>query len=301
VFLFGAGASAFIGECFPRNPPLGIDLFRELQRAGGIASTVDNELARIFDQDFELGMAEFRRLREIETIAFLREMARYFVQFEPGPESHYCALVRIVANARRPSILATLNYDLLIESAISQQGLRVTYHGLPVPRQNIPVLKIHGSCNFLPDIAGRIRGASFDLSAAAPGSSAVNAPVRAAVNRSEVLEFCSREDSIAPAIALYAKGKQVLICPDFVRRQQDDWRREVKKASRLFVVGVRVNPEDSHIWESLRSSRGDLFYVGPHPNPFPDWAKTNGRPRAYRLANSFEGGLRLMQRELSRV
>lgn len=230
VFLFGAGASAFSGECTPRNPPLGNKLFSELQRCGGVAATVTGELAEIFNRNFEDGMAEFRRAREVETTAFQRDLAKYFATFSPGNNNHYITLIRTLGEIKRPSVLATLNYDLLLEIAICRTGNTVSYSGLPVPGGNVPVLKLHGSCNFLPDLAPRqFQGIGFDLSAA-PGASVLSAPIRVA-DAPEVIEFCAREDSIAPAIALYAKGKGVMYCPDFVRQQQDQWRKEIKQAS----------------------------------------------------------------------
>ncbi len=74
VFLFGAGASAFSGECIPTAPPLGKDLFLELKKLGGVASRIDGELAEVFC-DFEAGMAELRVRDDLQTIPFLNEMA----------------------------------------------------------------------------------------------------------------------------------------------------------------------------------------------------------------------------------
>jgi protoporphyrinogen oxidase len=89
VFLFGAGASYGSGECYPKNPPLGPGLFAELQRWGGVAATVDEDLRRTFEGDFEKGMEHFFRTRNSDITPFLREMADYFAQFEPGPNNYY--------------------------------------------------------------------------------------------------------------------------------------------------------------------------------------------------------------------
>ena len=299
VFLFGAGASAFSGECTPRNPPLGNNLFSELQRCGGVAATVTGELAEIFSRNFEDGMAEFRRAREVETTAFQRDLAKYFVEFSPGNSNHYITLIRTLAEIRRPSVFATLNYDLLLEISICRTGYMVSYSGLPVPDRNLAVLKLHGSCNFLPDLESiKIRGISFNLSAA-PESSVLSGPVRA-VDAPEVIEFCNREDSIAPAIALYARGKKVLYCPDFVRQQQYQFINEIKQASRVFIIGVRVTPEDLHIWKPLRASNASLFYVGPDSSEFEFWCKTEKRRRAVPFAETFESSIPLIHRELKR-
>ena len=88
TFLFGAGASAFSGECYPTTPPLGADLFSELRRRGGVAAEVEEDLVDLFG-DFEAGMAEFRRRHEVKTSALLRDMARYFAEFRPGDSNQY--------------------------------------------------------------------------------------------------------------------------------------------------------------------------------------------------------------------
>ena len=89
VFLFGAGASYGSGECYPKNPPLGFQLFDELQGWGGVATTADENLRDTFKKDFEAGMAEFFRTRNTDITRFLREMADYFAQFEPGTKNYY--------------------------------------------------------------------------------------------------------------------------------------------------------------------------------------------------------------------
>jgi hypothetical protein len=85
VFLFGAGASKGSLDCHPYSPPLGFELFPDLQKAGGVAATVEETLANIFiKENFEAGMAEFIETRNTDITALLREMSAYFVQFIPG-------------------------------------------------------------------------------------------------------------------------------------------------------------------------------------------------------------------------
>jgi len=295
VFLFGAGASYGSGECSPSPPPLGRDLFGELQKANGLASTIRSPLADIFAEDFEKGMAAFFRTRNVEVSHFLRDLAAYFARFEPGPTNLYRKLVDALSTTKRGAVLATANYDLLIERSISQAGLKIAYTGPPVPADNFPVLKIHGSCNFLPDLApSSIRGLSIDISR---GGRIVEAPVRIASPR-EVLEFCQREDFLAPAIALYAEGKAVLHCSKFVQRQQKAWQDEARNANRIFVIGLRVNPKDSHIWGPLASSRAPFSYVGHDADSFRDWCKNVGRRNATVLGGTFREAFPLIARQL---
>jgi hypothetical protein len=283
LFLFGAGASAYSGECYPKQPPLGKDLFQELQCAGGVASTVDRELAEQFS-DFERGMAAFRVKRDIDTTEFLRDMARYFAVFEPGEDNYYVTLIRRIVAAREVATFATLNYDLLIEHATAMAGWQVAYHAAPPPG-NLCVLKLHGSCNFLPELGNRaIRGIKFQ---AGNAGCIVNAPIYPASSAAEVFEFCAREDSIAPALALYAPGKAILYCRDAVLELQAMWRHEVKRARRIFIVGVRPNPEDAHVWQPLARGKTPIWYVGPEWKMMADWVADEKRTQVFHAGEDF--------------
>jgi hypothetical protein len=293
VFLFGAGASAFSLDCVPGAPPLGNGLFGRLRRQGGLAATLSGELAGVFNRNFEEGVERLWSTRPVDLSALLRDTARYLAQFEPGPSNLYRQLARFLIDARKSATLATINYDLLIELAVCAEGGHVTYHGLPVPLGNLPVLKLHGSCNFLPDVS--IRGIGFDVGR---GSSIVGgAPIRVAKSSREVIEWCKREDAIAPVLALYAKGKPVLYCPEFVQEQQRHWCRAVGEAKRVYVIGVRVNPDDRHVWDILERSRAGIFYVGPEGDAVSDWATQRGRRDVHHFAPTFKEAVTSLLRD----
>src|SRR5262245_57504541 len=104
VFLFGAGASAFSGDCFPKNPPLGAGLFQELLRQGGVAETVGADHRELFERNFEDGMATFWALSKVDRTGFLRDVARYFAQFFPGEKNAYISVLRAILAAPRPAV-----------------------------------------------------------------------------------------------------------------------------------------------------------------------------------------------------
>lgn len=291
LFLFGAGASFGSGPCWPYPPPLGKELFPALRAVGGVAKTVDTDLANLFVDNFEAGMDRFWEERNTDTTELLRDMARFFAPFEPLPGNYYIELLRILGDARRKSIMVTTNYDLLIERAAMHMDLLVTYGGFPVPEQNIPVLKIHGSCNFLPNIQQhQFKDIVFDLSQVS-GVSAIETGIRAARSSQEIIGFCNRENSIAPALAMYSPSKQVLFCPEAIREFQRDWEHALSKVARIYVIGLRVHLVDEHIWGPLSKSRTPIYYVGREPEDFLEWVKKSNRRNAYNLAESFEGAL----------
>ncbi|WP_428312001.1 hypothetical protein [Hydrocarboniphaga sp.] len=292
LFLFGAGASFGSGPCQPTTPPLGSALFDELRNSGGVAARVSDDLAALFRCDFEAGMDRFWLEHNPWTSELLRDMARFFAVFEPEEGNLYMEVIAALGGTRKKAVFATTNYDLLIEHAIVRSGFLITYGGLPVSPKNIPVLKIHGSCNFLPDMGtGGIKGISFDLSFAGAGAGILDAPIRAARSADEIQHFCATQDAIAPALAMYHSKKRVLYSSAFVKAQQDLFLASIKSASRIYLIGLRVHAIDEHIWQPLGQAKSPLFYVGREPVEFRNWAKDNSRKNAFVIAHSFAEAL----------
>jgi hypothetical protein len=79
-----------------------------------------------------------------------------------------------------------------------------------------------------------------------------------------------------------------LFCPSFVRKQQAQFRAATERASRIFVIGVRVNEEDAHIWSPLARSRAPLYYVGPEEKEVIAWSKRTRRRGVVHFSPSFE-------------
>ena len=304
VFLFGAGASFGSGNCFPEPPPLGNGqngLFKKLQERGGFVASIANPLADLFINNFEEGMAEFYSTRESETPAFLREMSLYFSGFQSLEGNLYKELIKFIATTKLQVVYATTIYDLLIEHSICQLGYRVEYRGLPVSKNSFSVLKIHGSCNFLPSMDAKLTNCSFSYCGEGDPPRVLkilDAPVRAA-QPYEVIKFCKEEDSIAPAIAMYIKGKGVMFCNNYILQQQEFWKESVFKAKKIFVIGLRVNAEDEHIWQTLASSKAQLLYVGVNEKEnFEDWKKETRRKNAHWIANRFDEAMPIIKRHL---
>jgi hypothetical protein len=169
-----------------------------------------------------------------------------------------------VAEASGSVVLATTNYEVLIEMALNQAGYTIAYSKpANYPKGGIPVLKLHGSCNFLPDFrGGGFKGISFDLTPDPNipleefSASIYDGHVKPATSLAEVRSFCRNEDSVAPALGLYMPGKHVMRCRSFVEYQQEVWRKAVNRAGRIYVVGAAVYAHDAHIWDVLAGAKG---------------------------------------------
>lgn len=295
LFLFGAGASKGSLDCRPYPPPLGCQLFDELRNEGGIASTIGGKLADLFRKDFEKGMDAFIDERNTDVIEFLRDMAKYFAQFEPGPNNLYRKLIMDLQGSKDKYIFSTINYDLLIEIAANQSGFNISHTGFSVPEDNILVIKMHGSCNFLPEVQpGQIRNVKLDVPRT---GGAFDAPVYPGTPQ-EVIEFCNIQDSVAPAIAAYAHSKWRPICQNFIKKQQEYWEREVSRAERIFIIGAGVHIQDTHIWQTLERSLGFLIYVDPNPKQFLSWASDRNRDFVDCIPLSFEKALPVIVKQL---
>lgn len=270
---------------------------------GGATATISGSLKQIFERDFETGMGELVKTEGWKTSGVLRDMAVFFSRFEAGINNFYAQLIRAVLTTGTQAVFSTLNYDTLLEQSISHVGLRTTYTGrLPAPVNNLLVLKPHGSCNWVPTLRPggiTVRNISFDLG---PGRAIIDGEVTAYSDPQEVRDFCERENSFAPVMALYALGKKFWYCPSFCEAVIANWRAELKKASRVIIIGVRVNPADSHIWGPLATApaKRGFYYVGPSPKDFNTWCENARRGDGSHLANTFEESIPLVQELLTR-
>jgi hypothetical protein len=252
-------------------------------------------LSELFKRDFESGMVEFRRQRDQDTTSLLREMAEYFVDFAGGPRNLYREIVAIARKQPVSVRLVTTNYDLLIEQAITEAGSLIAYHPPPLPTNNISLLKIHGSCHFLPDTRGlTLTGVTFSGNMVN-----VETPVKIARSRDEVREFCKTEDSLAPAIAVFAPGKAVLFSSEMVKDQQAKWSASLAEASVVYIIGLRVVTGDEHIWGALAKSNAVIQYVGPEKEAIITWAEASGRANVHYLARTFAEALPALRQRLT--
>ena len=245
-------------------------------------------------------MALLYEERNQDLVPFLRQVAGYFVQFSPMPGNYYIELVSMLKRLRVRPVFVTLNYDLLLELSIQRTG-SPAYGGLApdTPPGHERVLKIHGSCHFLPDT----KGSSFqwvDCTFKSETGAIFSGDVRPARSPDEVYAFLAKQTMLAPVMAMYAKGKRVLHCPDFTKQLTATWVRVSKDTKRIIIIGVAVNEQDNHIWDTLAQSRASLYYVGREPDSFLGWAARHGRSNVHVLANSFKTALPAIERVISR-
>ncbi len=289
VILFGAGASYGAGNIVPNRPPLGTELYSELSRSfpiswGALPDGVKDE----FEVNFERGMRVI--WDKYAVIEFMRHMALYFIQFRPKQpgSTAYASLAREIRHHELEGqvIVATLNYECLLELEFSHAGIEFSYSLGEVQEGRTNVLKPHGSCNFIPaGISGRPGLIQIGRSAT------IDMPVRLVGNLNEVVKHILTQ-AFPPIMCLYMEGKPTQVAPRTVKAIQKTLQDEISVAKAVAVVGVHPNPEDTHIWDSIASCPGKVGYVGPSSQAFTRWAKEY-RPQSEGiiLADSFESGV----------
>lgn len=262
VVLFGAGASYGAGDTEPKPPPLGQDLFEALRRL--YASTwgrIPAELATSFRDNFELGMEVVIERHGFEVGPLMQGMAKFFSVFSVSHtgENLYQRLLQHAQakNYYNNLLLATLNYDCILETAASQVGLSVNYFGnLPSQSSTISVWKLHGSCNFKLTGIEATRGVQYSGTGIEFGGGIEVLQPR------EVRTYYSGNTALYPCMALYAKGKPVSVAPALLANAQRKWDEVVREARLVVVIGVNPNPDDAHVWAPLAETDAELLYIG---------------------------------------
>ena len=286
LVLFGAGAShGSEPEAGNKTPPLGKYLFQELCKLGGISSQLPADIKESFYGDFEEGMAAFNKGMRVQLQSFHRELSSYLADFFPSPKSYYVEVLRLLH--KRNVIFSSLNYDMMFEEAVEILGMKTNY-GLDRVPGTVRLIKPHGSINFWPDIpfinATNIKIETY--------GSVILAPVEP-VSRQDAKRKCGTDTMFAPAISMYAKGKEVSVCPNYVAEHQAMFTHACRKASQIIIIGVRVVPEDAHIWKAILKSRSEVTYFGSDSDKveLDAWVRDGGRKNIRFVNCFFEGAV----------
>ena len=291
VVLLGAGASFGSVGVRPYPPPLGNGLFTDLVDINGVAATLPDNIKKMFEENFEEGMAEYYKFSDGNIMSFQRELAEYLASFQPTNSNVYIKLIKELSNQR--VIYSSLNYDLLFELSAASLGLFTSYTS-KYTQGGVRLLKFHGSSNFWPDLP---IGMLNNVQISGSGRADIQAPIKP-LNQVETLNKCKLENSVAPAIAMFAVGKKVKISPDYVENQYEMWKTQVIKSSKIFIVGVRVHEVDDHIWALLGKSKGKVIYFGFESDraEFEQWKSNHNKINAYFYKNDFENAVQIIKR-----
>lgn len=284
TLIFGAGASYGSGRCLPSNPPLGNDLFSNLVELRGAFARLGDQQKRVFlEQGFEAGMATIANdSRQINPLQ--KELACYLSSFTTQPDNAYTRLFNKIRTVCDKVAIATLNYDLLIEQSLAHHRIAFDYNG---SRLGISLMKIHGSSNFLPELGGLVMRGNVMRGG---GGFVEGLRVSAVSSATEIRAWCkdSRNSDISPVLAMYEKGKRVVINKRHIEAIQKNYSGTVHKSSHVVIVGTKYVEHDQHVWRPIGESGANILLVDPYPEETLKWAERIGLQGFTVLSKSFD-------------
>lgn len=276
LFLFGAGASYGSQTC--ARPPLGgCDLFNALVGCDPAGwGKLNTDLAKIFRNDFEEGMAQIVDTRRT---ALQLALARYLFGFEPSDGNLYFKLAKRIRRYRAdkgvrwPGAFATLNYDRLLQSALTRAGLHFDlYEGF---LDAFEMCAPHGLCNLFPSRVRYDPNVSID-----PRNPMVvfEAGSRIEFDKSPVLLESPSDFALAaswpfpPVMSYYEPLKESTVQMEWLEDRRDRFTMLVRSAEKIAIIGVRVHAEvDQHIWAPLADTPATLLYCSGNADDFRKW------------------------------
>jgi hypothetical protein len=253
----------------PRQTPLGAELFDELLRFGGAAENVPTELAEFFRINFEVGM---RKLvdEHFELVGpLLCQMARYFAQFRHARKGPYEELFDRLKQIDVLPVVATLNYDLLIEYAARRVGWGPKYgnDGNEQHERWLNLLKLHGSCNFIPKDSSDMGGEFFGEMNFVIGGG------MDCFDGEEAFLRHKNEKLIPPVMSAYVEGKSCYTCPEILKKFQHEWSSAALSAKNIIIIGVALNEADDHIWRPIAHTNAKISAIDQNPDPILRWGQ----------------------------
>lgn len=271
LWLFGAGASYGSGDqtVTPHQTPLGNQLAKLLAAKYDYWNLVTN-FSELDWSDFETAFGKLVENNPSALLNGFRPVAHFFSQFEITENSNlYSRLAREVKkhNSLHQTVFATLNYDCLLEQALSQiacSPVCLNYHIQDL--NTVTVLKLHGSCHFAPNPE------NYKIQGVMPaGWTNLDVPIveitlsEAAIRYNDAQSLLADDpfpDISMPIMSLYLKGKKSFLGETEINKIQKDYAKMASACSRIMVVGVAPTFHDAHVWEPLRQTSAQLIYCG---------------------------------------
>lgn len=258
VILTGAGASYGSGVVTPYPPPLGFQLYAELEQfAPQLMTQISSIIGTENKEDFEKKMHEIMESKKINAPVLNAAIASYFARFSPSVfGNHYVELFQNLFQENIEFVYSTLNYDCIAELAASQAGRSVNYNIDSMNTGKFNVLKLHGSSNFLlKGISGRLGSISFGV-----GSSMIDGGIEV-VQPNQVQQLVQNRPA-GPCMSYYMKDKPTAVGQRTIQAIQKKWIEFIKNSEKIVIIGTNVNLEDNHIWEPIMESNADIGFVG---------------------------------------
>jgi hypothetical protein len=269
----------------PKNPPLGNDLFIDLENLNGAFYRLSSDSKAVFrTYGFEAGMATV--VDDNRVINLLqKELACYLSKFSTRPDNAYVRLFNKLRRCMGQINITTLNYDLLIEQSLVRNGFKVDYNA---SNNGINLLKPHGSSNFLPQLPkGMVMSGNIMKGC---GTYVEGLETKAVSTAHEVETWCNdtKNSDLSPVLAMYVEGKRVVVNRELIKNTQNRYSEIISTSSLVVLVGIKYIAHDTHIWEPIEQARPNLLIVDPYPQTTIVWAKTHNFNNITIVKKSFD-------------
>lgn len=261
--IFGAGASYGSEPKGVSTPPLGNYLFDELEKLNGAFFRLPEDIKEEFRVNgFEQGMLAIPNDSSIIS-PLQNELAVYLSAFKPSEDNVYVQLFRMLGDLVSDINLMTLNYDLLIEQALAICGADYVDYGLHKGR--VSLLKVHGSSNFVPDVAGFGFGGILAINC---GSFLKSSKIKILNSHEEIKRWCASEDVtfLSPIMCMYNKDKRGVINSDMLSAFKQDFSKAIDESETIIIVGVKYVQHDNHIWDGILATKSHVIIIDPSPD-----------------------------------
>lgn len=287
AIIFGAGASFGSGPVIPKPPPMTNDLLNALER---LFPTVWGALPEgqraLLRKDFEAGMREIGHKNPHDLPPLQRSMASFFFGFVPGEGNLYRNLARRIKAKAWPGALISLNYERLLELSLAVEGVSPFIGSPPDNGPSVELCLPHGCCHiFCESVRGTARGISLSGTAVS-----TRGPVKTVTSPGEYAKRI-REDAFPPVMSYFDPAKLTTSGVNFIEEQRARYNTIVKGAKVVAIIGIRVRPNDKHLWEALALTHAQVVYSSgkDRGRDFAEWARDNRKGKASAVLYSYFG------------
>jgi len=112
LVLLGTGASKGSTNIFPKNPPLGSELYQELEAFYSEFTKIKRKIRIKDTTDFESVMDQIAKSNICNSIVLNGIIAIYFSRFRPEPRNTFESFYKVIESNSSEYIFSPLNYDL---------------------------------------------------------------------------------------------------------------------------------------------------------------------------------------------
>ena len=256
LIIFGAGAS--YGSDADGTPPLGADLYDALVKFDPEGwGSIDQKLSEVFRKDFEIGMKKLWDDNP-QTIPFRqRAMAAYFFRFRPKPTNLYIRLAELIKSNRWTGALINFNYELLLQASLLWSDLRPCGKKCGGPTNLVEVCMPHGCCNIF------VGPQCANARSVMPSGEMVkvwSTHVEVAQSIEECNDYMRSSGRYPPVMSYYEPTKMTHTGTNFIEAERERFVELVENSKAIAIIGLRVRPHDTHIWDHLERTCAKIIY-----------------------------------------